>query len=124
MLVAMAGCNSEQAVEKDSPLATVEEFIKVYYFGEGTYADYEKLFANPEDIRAEEDFDQYREDTEPQDLFPSGYESVEAVMGHLEVEEVDENTVRVHYYEDIEQQEGKSFFWTLVKVDDQWLLSW
>ncbi len=133
-LITAVGCNTEEAAEvpedqlevkTGTPMETLETFIRVYYFGEGTYDDYKKLYANESLLRTEGEFDQYRREKEPQDMFPVGYESVEDVMTHMREVEIDDANIEIHYVEDPDQEgaEGAHFFWILTKVNDQWLLN-
>ncbi len=143
LLTAVAGCGTEQVAEPDTepaeeieeiipveiktghPMDTLETFVRVNYFNEGSYDDYKELFLESSSIKSEQDFREYRRSTEPEDIFPVGYESVEQLMKHMRKIEIDESTTEIYYVEDPEQEgiEGAQFFWILEETDEQWLLN-
>ncbi len=112
-------------IKTATPMETLETYVRSYYFKEGTYDDYKKLFADDKNIRPIGEFDQYRRENEPKDLFPAGYKSVETLMTHMREVEIDDATVEIYYLENPNQEgiEGAQLYWILVKTDNQWLMN-
>lgn len=129
ILLTLAGCDSSEreaeiSEEAYAALETMESYIRVFFFDEGTYEDYQGFFTADQNIISEERFNQFQEDNEPEDTFPAGYESVEALMEHMKIEELDSDTVKIYYIEDPSRQDIDEalFHWNLKKVDGQWYI--
>jgi len=110
---------NEQASEH---FAIVEQFIKIAYFDEGTYADFTALYADSTKANTEEEFNEFRKTTEAADQFPVDSDSVENMMKHLVAVPIDENNAEVYWVEDKAKatKADAAFVWSLTNVNGDW----
>jgi cell division protein YceG involved in septum cleavage len=108
-----------------SPQKAVEGLVSIYYFDQGTYEEYTKLFANKTIMQTKEGFDDFRKTKTAKDVFTSDYESIESVMSHMKVKQIDENNAEIYWLpnaatDDFTKAES---YWVTTKINGKWYLN-
>ncbi len=112
-------------VKLSTPLETAETFMRNYYFDEGTYEDYQKLFLFKDNLESEKEFNDYRSSTDTSETFGEvKIETIEEALTHLKEKKIDENTSEIYFLNDPKDEELKDvqFYWILKKENEKWLM--
>ena len=116
--------NDYNTNKPENKLLPVKQLVQIFYFDKGTFEEYEKLFADSTKVGTRNDFNSFRDNKVPADEFPKDYNSVDSVMKHMKIKDIDSNTAEVYWMEDIKSNDfSKSpSYWVVVKNDGTWLL--
>lgn len=129
MLLIVSACSNKEETKVDkveeSQIAVVENFIEIAYFDKGTYDEFTALYADPTKVNTKEEFNVFRKENEPKDMFPKDYESVEKLKKHLIVEKVDQENANVYWLDnpDKDKTDKATSVWSVTKVEGKWLLN-
>jgi len=112
--------NKEATAQKE----VVEAFLATVYYKEGNYADYQALYAEPEQANTEEEFEAARQSLKVEDEFPEDTQSVDRLARHLVAVSTGENTGEVYWVEDINKdtKADAAYVWSLTNVNGVWKL--
>lgn len=111
--------------EKDytgTPLEPIEKLVKIQYFGEETHEEYKALFTNPEGAMKENQLENFRQSSKPEDTFEYGAEDPKQVMKHMKFIEDNDNLGKVYYLKDVKDTSGleELSYWSVEKIGEEW----
>ncbi|WMJ80785.1 hypothetical protein RBU49_00645 [Clostridium sp. MB40-C1] len=108
---------------KSTALEPVETLIKTLYFNKGNYKDYKAIFTNPNNAFNEDQFKKFREKPD-KTAFKYGANSLEDIVKHMKLENVNETSAVVYYVEDVNKTDKSKALmqWKVEKRDGKWLL--
>ncbi len=117
LLFIVVGCSSNASKPEDAILLTVQSYVDVIYFENGTFEEFIELYANEKDAPTEEQLEQFISITNARTAFKT--EDLNEVMQNMRVEILDEDNAVVYWeYENTSNQK-----WELVKIDEEWKLA-
>ncbi len=111
---------------KNSELDPIYSLVKIQYFNEGTYDDFQALFLTPANALTEEQFNDIRKTTNLSELFPYGSDSPKNIMEHMKAvqEESDAATFKIFYLNDLNdtKEMDTASYWLVTNKDGKWLI--